>query len=77
MEKWLGKERKKAKRQGLDFRYIFVPEYHTGRAEMVARYIGMEYRGYLPKLTDSGKNYKGVKVYNCDTWNWDLQMFKK
>ena len=22
---------KKAKRQGLDFRYIFVPEYHTGK----------------------------------------------
>lgn len=69
MEKWLGKERKKAKRQGLDFRYIFVPEYHTGKGgnSGTIHWHGVT-GGYLPKLTDSGKNYKGVKVYNCDTW---------
>lgn len=69
MASWLKKEREKARRRGLEFRYIFVPEYHTGEGENggTIHWHGVT-GGYCPALSDSGKMYQGAKVYNAVDW---------
>lgn len=78
MADWLRKERKRAKRQGKEFRYIFVPEFHTGSGENggTIHWHGVT-GGYCPRLVDSGKKFKGSKVYNCETWAYGFTNVQK
>lgn len=71
MATWLKKERDKARYQGLEFRYIFVPEFHLGDGENqgTIHWHGVT-GGYCPKLKDSGKMFQGAKVFNAIDWNY-------
>lgn len=71
MRKWLKNQRNNANYRNEDFRYIFVPEYHTGKGENggTVHWHGIS-GGYTPNLTDSGHEFNGVKVFNCDNWKY-------
>lgn len=78
MALWLKKEREKARRRGLEFRYIFVPEYHTGDGENggTIHWHGVS-GGYCPTLYDSGKMFQGAKVYNAADWEYGFTSVQK
>lgn len=78
MRKWLKRERDKARYYGKEFRYIFIPEYHKGGGKNngTVHWHGIS-GGYTPKLSDSGHEYKGVKIYNCDSWQCGFSNVQK
>lgn len=78
MADWLKKERHKAQRRGQEFRYIFVPEYHTGSGDNghTVHWHGVT-GGYVPELIDSGKKYRNVSVWNCVSWKYGFSNVTK
>ncbi len=78
MKKWLDLERRKAKRRNLEFRYIFLPEYHNGKGENngTVHWHGLT-GGYIPELVNSGKKFKGICVYNCISWEYGFSNVQK
>lgn len=58
--------RVRAKRKGIEFGYIFVPERHKSGA---LHFHGFTY-GYVGNLDDSGHKWKGKTVYNCKQWKY-------
>lgn len=78
MKNWLHREREKARYQGKEFRYIFVPEFHKGEGKnaKTIHWHGIV-GGYCPDLTDSGKKHRNVKVYNCDSWEFGFSNITK
>lgn len=78
MKNWLKKERDKARYYGIEFRYIFVPEYHTGDGQNggTVHWHGVT-GGYTPNLIDSGKKYKNRKIWNCTTWTYGYSNITK
>lgn len=78
MAKWLKTQRQKAKRKNLEFRYIFIPEYHPGTGENghTVHWHGVT-GGYHSTLVDSGVKHKGTKVYNCTDWPYGFTTVSK
>lgn len=78
MRKWLKRERDKARYYGKEFRYIFIPEYHKGGGKNngTVHWHGIS-GGYTPEISYSGHKYKGVKIYNCDSWQFGFSNVQK
>lgn len=78
MRQWLKREREKARRRNQGFRYIFIPEYHHGggKNDGTVHWHGIT-GGYTPELNDSGHEYKGVKIYNCVSWQFGFSNVQK
>lgn len=66
LSRFLSSARKQARRKGLDFYYIFVPERHKSGA--------LHFHGFTVNfpslLIDSGHKWKGKPIYNCKQWKY-------
>lgn len=66
LSRFLGSARKQAKRKGINFSYIFVPERHKSGA--------LHFHGFTlnfpSDLVDSGHKWKGKPVFNCKQWKY-------
>lgn len=71
MKQWLHQMRNQAKYYNKEFRYFFVPELHTGKGKNsgTIHWHGL-IGGYCPNLVDSGKKYKGYRIYNLVSWQY-------
>lgn len=66
LSRFLDSTRKQARRKGIKFGYIFVPERHKTGA---LHFHGFTY-GFPHELIDSGHFWKGKSVFNCKQWKY-------
>lgn len=78
MGRWLRNQREKARRREIEFRYIFIPELHHGKGANsgTVHWHGIT-GGYTPNLVDSGHEYSGTKIFNCNEWEYGFSNVQK